>query len=138
MRISHRNVKLDRAIRAQDNPATDVRNAHMAARPDPYLEWIRRGLQKPGKSQSGLARHLGLDPSAVNKLMHGKRMLKTHEVTPTAEYLEEPPPALESVPAMHGNRTRPSLDKALSGAPDEVVQLFYDLARRYKDRSPQE
>jgi hypothetical protein len=109
-----------------------VRNAHMAAHPDPYLEWVRQGLKKPGKSQSGLARHLGLDPSAINKLVNGKRILKGPEIGPTAEYLEEPPPALEPMATVNGSITRPSLDAILSDAPDDVVQIFHDFATRIK------
>lgn len=64
------------------------------------IEWIRRGLQKPGKSQAGLARALGVDASAVSKILirrdgKGKtkpRAVKTSEVQRIADYLGEPVP----------------------------------------------
>ena len=65
---------------------------------DPYLEWLTENLKRPGKSQSGLARHLGIAPESVNRVVHGKRMLKTHELAGAATYFgEEPPQANEGV-----------------------------------------
>ena len=62
---------------------------------DPLLEWVIENLKKPGKSQSGLARHLGLDPSAINRVVAGKRELKTKEIPGAAEYFEATPPEFE-------------------------------------------
>jgi phage repressor protein C with HTH and peptisase S24 domain len=93
MRLTHEPVKPISAIKAQDKATGVVRDTHMERRPNPYIEWIRKGLEKPGKSQSGLARHIGVDPSAINKLVHNKRFLKAHEISKVAEYLEEPIPA---------------------------------------------
>jgi repressor LexA len=52
------------------------------------IEDIRRGLEKPGKSKSGLARALGRQPSAVTALLKGERELKAREIAIVAEYLE--------------------------------------------------
>ena len=43
-------------------------------------EWVRVGLSAPGRSQSGLARHLNIDQSAVNRLVKGTRGVKAEEV----------------------------------------------------------
>jgi transcriptional regulator with XRE-family HTH domain len=56
------------------------------------LEWIRKGLEKPGKSQTGLAQALGRADSAVSNLLNGKRQLKQNEVGIIAQYLEVDPP----------------------------------------------
>src|SRR5262249_42143117 len=58
------------------------------------LDWIRRGLRKPGKTQAGLARAIGRSPSAVNNLLAGKRRLRADEIGKIARYLEEPPPRI--------------------------------------------
>jgi len=58
------------------------------------LDWIRRGLRKPGKTQAGLARALGRSPSAINNLLSGKRRLRADEIARVARYLEEPPPRI--------------------------------------------
>lgn len=62
--------------------------------PERYLDWIRKGLAKPGKSQSGLARHLGIAHPQITQLLKGDRRLKVDEVPRIAEYLEEPEPPL--------------------------------------------
>lgn len=53
---------------------------------DPLLEWVIENLKRPGMSQSGLARALGLDPSAINRVVAGKRELKTKEIPGAAIY----------------------------------------------------
>ena len=62
---------------------------------DPILAWAIENLKKPGRSQSELARRLGVHPSAINKLVAGKRGLKTHEIPIAAEYFGEAPPDTE-------------------------------------------
>ena len=57
-----------------------------------FVEWIKKGLEKVGKDQKGLARALGIDRSAVSKLLSGVRQLKADEIGKVAAYLEEPPP----------------------------------------------
>lgn len=59
---------------------------------DPYIEWLRVGLQQPGKSQTGLAKALGLHPSAISKVLANKRKLTSAELGPTADYLGKQPP----------------------------------------------
>jgi len=61
---------------------------------DRYLDWIREGLKKPGKTQSGLARALGIAHPQITQLMKGDRRLKVDEVPKIAEYLEEPEPPM--------------------------------------------
>ena len=52
------------------------------------IEKIREGLKKPGKTQRGLATALGLDPSAVSRLLKGERQLKAAEADQVRAYLE--------------------------------------------------
>lgn len=56
-------------------------------------DWIREGLKRAGKSQRGLAAYLGLDPSAISRLLAGERLLKADEVARIAAYLSVPAPA---------------------------------------------
>lgn len=49
-------------------------------------EWIREHLQRLGRSQLDLARHLELDASAVSRLVKGERHLKGHEARGIAEF----------------------------------------------------
>ncbi|KKZ89032.1 LexA family protein [Rhizobium phaseoli] len=64
---------------------------------DPYKKWVIENLEKPGKSQTGLAKALGLHPSAINKVVSGKRQLKSHEVVGAAAYFGEAAPGGEEV-----------------------------------------
>lgn len=52
------------------------------------LDWIKRGLVRPGKSQRGLAKALGLDPAAVNRMLRGGRQIKAREMPIIEDYLQ--------------------------------------------------
>lgn len=66
---------------------------------DPYKKWVVDNLGKPGKSQTGLAKALGLHPSAINKVVSGKRQLKSHEVAGAASYFGADTPSVELTPS---------------------------------------
>lgn len=57
-----------------------------------WKEWIAEGLKKPGKDTYGLGAALGVDRSAISKIVSGVRELKAKEIEPAARYLEIPPP----------------------------------------------
>jgi hypothetical protein len=57
-----------------------------------HREWLKRGLQQPGKSNAGLAKVLGCDPSIVSKMVTGKRQIKAIELPVIASYLGVPEP----------------------------------------------
>lgn len=52
-----------------------------------FHAWLKTALQAPGRSQSALARALGLDSSAINRLVNGKRDLRVREIDAVADYL---------------------------------------------------
>ena len=56
------------------------------------LDWIRDGLLKSGKTQRGLAAALGVDPSAISRLLAGTRQLRVAELPVVAAYLDSPIP----------------------------------------------
>lgn len=62
------------------------------------VQWIKDGLKRPGKNQSGLARALGLNPSAVSRLLAGLRELKAVEVEKINAYLFD---KFEQRPSVH-------------------------------------
>lgn len=49
--------------------------------------WIKAELDKPGRSQSALARFMGLDPSSVNRITKGERQIKAQEAEKIKAYL---------------------------------------------------
>lgn len=54
---------------------------------DDWTAWLRRGLGHAGRTQRGLALALGVDASAVSRLLHGQRRLRAHEIPVAARYL---------------------------------------------------
>jgi phage repressor protein C with HTH and peptisase S24 domain len=57
------------------------------------LKWIAEMLDRPGYSQAGLARALGKDAAAVNRMLKGERQIKANEVPVIVDYLQVMPPA---------------------------------------------
>lgn len=52
-------------------------------------QWLKAELAKPGRSQAGLGRAMGLRSSAVNRLVQGGRQLKAKEAAQIEAYLAE-------------------------------------------------
>jgi SOS-response transcriptional repressor LexA len=57
-----------------------------------HIDWLKAGLQRPGKSNAGLAKALGVNPSAVSRMLKGARRLQLDEVAKAATYLGIEPP----------------------------------------------
>lgn len=64
---------------------------------DIFREWIRNGLKQAGKTQMGLAEHLGLAHPQITHMLNGKRQLKVDEVPRIAEFLGIDPPGYPHV-----------------------------------------
>ncbi len=93
------------------------------------VEWIRDGLRNPKKTQSGLAKALGLAPPAVPRILRGERHIKADEVAVIARYLEVEPPqggGLES------------LDLPTDNMEAALVVTEYVLQRAERQLDPQE
>lgn len=50
-------------------------------------DWLKIELAKPGRSQSALARFMGVVPEIVNRIVNGKRQIKAHEADQIRGYL---------------------------------------------------
>jgi DNA-binding transcriptional regulator YdaS (Cro superfamily) len=90
---------------------------------DPYKKWVIDNLKKPGMSQTGLANALGLHPSAVNKVVSGKRQLKSHEVAGAASYFGEDAPSSEVAPITSGLVAGRVVGRVEAGAFREVDEF---------------
>lgn len=106
------------------------------------IDWIRRGLERPGRTQRGLAAAMGVDPAAVSRLLAGTRRLRAEELPAVAAYLGVDPAAAFSGPAdeaadppsaavlepapgtMRGPRDLPVIGTALGGAPGGHDGMF--------------
>lgn len=61
--------------------------------------WLTEQFDKnPAKSKAGLARALGLEPSAISKILANIRQIKAHEYVRMLEYFDLPQ---DHVPAYH-------------------------------------
>lgn len=64
---------------------------------DRFIDWIREGLKRPGKTQVGIANALGIAHPQITQMLKGKRRIKVDEISKIATYLELPaPPMTES------------------------------------------
>jgi len=95
---------------------------------DPYTEWAQRCLLLPGKSQTGLARALGVHSSAINRLANGNRKLQPGEIERAAAYFGVPPPQVSATVRPSGERWVPVIvsGAAQAGAFREVEDLNQD------------
>jgi phage repressor protein C with HTH and peptisase S24 domain len=50
--------------------------------------WFQDRLRQLGKTQRGLAKHMGLDPSRITEILNQSRSIKIEEAVEMAEYLE--------------------------------------------------
>lgn len=50
--------------------------------------WFQDRLRQLGKTQRGLAKHMGLDPSRITEILNQSRSTKIEEAVEMAEYLE--------------------------------------------------
>lgn len=63
---------------------------------DDLINVLKQGLTRRGKTQRGLARAIGVDDSAVSRILKGERQIKATEMQKALAYLEMPPPGSES------------------------------------------
>ncbi len=113
------------------------------------IAWIRDGLAQPGKTQKGLATALGLDPSAVSRILTGARQLRAAELPVVAAYLDAEPPAVFAAPAAParadrnantasspraGGRNLPYMGNAVAGA--DGMFLMNGEVHDYIERPP--
>ena len=103
------------------------------------LDWIRDGLAKPGKTQRGLATALGVDPSAISRLLAGTRQLRAAELPLVAAYMDSQipsgltpdrprqsgtsPVAAARAPGQ-GTRDLPVMGTALGGSAGQADGMF--------------
>lgn len=61
---------------------------------DRFIDWIREGLKRPGKTQVGIANALGIAHPQITQMLKGKRRIKVDEISKIAAYLELPTPSM--------------------------------------------
>ena len=94
-----------------------------------WTSWLSQGLARAGRTQRGLALALGVDASAISRLLRGQRRLRAHEIPVAARYLGlDPAGALaERTPAAAVAAAPPQLELlgvTAGSAPDIDDDLF--------------
>jgi len=56
------------------------------------LKWLAEQLDRPGYTQAGLARALGRDPAAINRMLKGTRRILASDLPVIYDYLGATPP----------------------------------------------
>lgn len=79
------------------------------------MEWIIKGLDKPGKSRAGLAKAIGRHPAVVTNILSGKRELKAREISTIANYLGVDPPANAPIEERHQIATAQIIGDVVAG-----------------------
>lgn len=80
------------------------------------MQWIVDGLEKPGKSKSGLAKAMGRSPSMVTALLKGERQLKAREIETIAKYLEVEAPTAAPIETAEVIRTADIIGEVKGGS----------------------
>ncbi len=78
-----------------------------------YLEWLQRGLEKPGKHGKELAAVLGVSESVVSRMRAGLRRIHAVELPKIANYIDEEIPTDRSLVTPS---SRPPAHSALGSA----------------------
>ena len=61
------------------------------------LKWLAEQLDRPGYTQAGLARVLGRDPAAINRMLKGTRRILASDLPVIYQYLGSTPPGGEAM-----------------------------------------
>lgn len=87
--------------------------------------WFQQRLRQLGKTQRGLAKHMGLDPSRITEILNESRSIKIEEAVEIAEYLETPLDDLVSKlgPAIARGVRASSLVVGYVGAGETVLSI---------------
>jgi phage repressor protein C with HTH and peptisase S24 domain len=83
--------------------------------------WFHEALERIGGTQADLARHLGLPPSAVSRMLRGERQMKLLEAVQTAHFLGV---SQEEVLRRAGDANAPTPEPARRGRPPRSATAF--------------
>ena len=95
------------------------------------IAWLADGLEKRGKTQTGLADHLGVTQPRISEMLNRKRRFQLAEIQKIAEYIEQPPPPewlqLDPKPDEPPTSSKGEIRFGLHEDPKRVwVFVFYD------------
>ncbi|MEP4031352.1 helix-turn-helix transcriptional regulator [Roseibium polysiphoniae] len=83
----------------RDSHLTSVQTSHAMTlnTQDLIAKWLKQAIDEHESSQAALANLLGLDPSAVSKIIQGKRKITAEELLIAAAYYDTPLPLIPGI-----------------------------------------
>jgi phage repressor protein C with HTH and peptisase S24 domain len=89
--------------------------------------WFHNALEQAGETQADLARHLGLAPSAVSRMLRGERQMKLLEAVQIAQFLGV---SQDEVLRHAGDTAAPPPEPARRGRPPRSAMPLPSLQRQ--------
>ncbi|HXO00541.1 MAG TPA: S24 family peptidase [Stellaceae bacterium] len=89
--------------------------------------WFHNALESAGGTQADLARHLGLAPSAVSRMLRGERQMKLLEAVQISQFLGV---SQEEVLRRAGDATAPPPEPARRGRPPRSAMPLQPMPRQ--------
>ncbi len=98
--------------------------------------WIKSGLKRTGKTQSGLAEHLGLAHPQITQILKGSRAVKVNELPKIAEFIETASPLrFDEVPIQSDKEILQTLHR-IEGLDQRGVEVVFSVIDTVINRQP--
>lgn len=91
------------------------------------IYWIKSGLKRTGKTQSGLADHLGLAHPQITQILKGSRAVKVNELPKIAEFLETASPINFEDPPILGDKEILQTLHRIEGLDQRGVEVVFSV-----------
>ena len=100
------------------------------------IEWIKSGLEKPGKTKRGLAAALSVDPTIIGRIVKGTRRVRADELGTISSYIEEPVPIRHVTTSIQHSDATPITNAEISfatlhGENDSDLRYVVKVGGRY-------
>ena len=100
------------------------------------ISWIKSGLKRTGKTQSGLADHLGVAHPQITQILKGSRAVKVNEIPKIAEFLETPSPVNFEEPPIRDDKEILQTLHRIEGLDQRGVEVVFSVIDTVINRQP--
>jgi transcriptional regulator with XRE-family HTH domain len=98
--------------------------------------WIKSGLKRTGKTQSGLADHLGVAHPQITQILKGSRAVKVSELPKIAEFIETNTPVNFVEPPIRGDKEILHTLHRIEGLDQRGVEVVFSVIDTVINRPP--
>lgn len=100
------------------------------------INWIKSGLKRTGKTQSGLAEHLGLAHPQITQILKGSRAVKVSELPKIAEFIEAASPLSFDEPPIRSDSEILQTLHRIEGLDQRGVEVVFSVIDTVINRQP--